>query len=542
VTEDSPIVFDELRHHRNTPMARRAAWWLIGAIGVIVIVIVIAGLRQPTGDPGALTETVYTVPANLSGASMSDVSESWGVDVWRNTSQSQLSGGASLGDLNGDGLDDLVIAGGDVGIFLNDGSRFNLVHGVNGSLPSDALSTAIADLDGDGLGDIVIGTESGDVIVIWGGSWLDSGDVGTAETSRVPGQSMTTGVLPGDLDGDGTPDLVLLGYGSRTVALDTIVFNQGDRTFAPMDLPGSEGKSLAGQIADIDGDGFVDIWITRDLGWKSGADSLYSRDEDGEWNDIASDLGIAMEIDGMGVTVADLTGDGALDGYVSDLGGNEFLVGDGSRFRSRADSGAARIRPPGAAETVVSSSWGTGAADINLDGILDLVVVNGGMPFFDVENKIPRTRIATDDPPAILLGLGNGTYADAWAYGNIPWTGAGRGLALGDIDNDGDTDLVITRLDDSPVVLRNDSVSRTITVVPAEGCSPVGAVVSVATMNGVVTQLLSSTSFGGTHAPGVVVGQPLAGSPISVRWPGGDETDIAAGSADRSTADVGCPP
>ena len=523
-------------------MARRAAWWLIGVIGAILVLIVVAGLRQATGDPGALTEILYPLPADVPAPAISDVSSVWGVDVWKNTSRSQLSGGVSLGDLDGDGMADLVVAGGTVGVFQNDGSRFNLVPGMNTTVPTDALSSVISDLDGDGLGDIVIGPESGNAVVIWGGPWLESGDIAQAETSRIPGGDMTTGVLAADLDADGMPDLVLLGYGSRGSSPDTMLLNEGDRTFTPKVLPGSDGKSLAGQIADITGDGLVDIWITRDVGWRSGSDSLYSRDADGEWRDIAADVGVALEIDGMGVTVADLTGDGTLDGYVSDVGGNEFLAGGGARFTLWVDSGASRIRPPGAGDTVVSSSWGSGATDINLDGIIDMIVVNGGMPFFDVENKIPGTRIELDDPPAILIGLGDGTYADTWPSDAFDWVGSGRGLALGDIDDDGDTDMVITRLDDSPVVLLNDSAAPTVTVRPLFGCSPYGAVVSVPTTRGTVTQLLGSFSFAGGHAPGVTVGYPVPGSQITVEWPGTGVVRAVVPSGDRPTVTVGCTP
>lgn len=535
-------MYDDEPLGRPPAMARRSAWWLIGSIIAIVGLIVFAGLRQPVGDPGALTEVLYALPPEVSDLSITDVSAVWGVDAWKNTSRSQLSGGASLGDLDGDGLNDLVVAGGAVGIFLNDGTRFNLIQGTDAMLPTDALSTVITDLDGDGLGEIVVGPEQGDAVVIWGGPWLDTGDLTRAEMSRFPGGDMTTGILAADLDTNGMADLVLLGYGSRSPSTDMILYNQGDRSFTPSTLPGSGGKSLAGQIADIDDDGLVDIWITRDLGWKSGADSLYSRDGNGEWRDIAEDLGVAQEVDGMGVTVADLTGDGTLDGYVSDLGGNEFLVRSGQRFAPGVDSGASRIRPPGASDTVISSSWASGAADVNLDGVVDLVVVNGGMPFFDVENKVPGTRIELDDPPAILIGLGDGRYADAWPSGAVGWSGVGRGLALGDIDNDGDTDLVITRLGDSPVVLRNDSAARSATVLPASGCQTTGAVVSITTTSGTVTQLLESFSFGGSHAPGVSVGQAVPGSPMTVRWPGGSETELALPSGDRSTVTANCTP
>jgi hypothetical protein len=214
-------------------MARRAAWWLIGAIGAILVLIVVAGLRQATGDPGALTEILYPLPPDVPAPAISDVSTVWGVDVWKNTSRSQLSGGASLGDLDGDGLPDLVVAGGTVAVFLNDGSRFNLVPGMNTTVPTDALSSVIGDLDGDRFGDIVIRPESGNAVVIWGGPWLESGDIAQAETSSIPGGETTTGVLAADLDADGMPDLVLLGYGSRSSSPDTMLFNKGERAFTP---------------------------------------------------------------------------------------------------------------------------------------------------------------------------------------------------------------------------------------------------------------------------------------------------------------------
>jgi hypothetical protein len=456
------------------------------------------------------------------------------------TSRSHLSGGVSLGDLDGDGASDLVIAGGTVAIFINDGTRFALIKDSDTILPSDALSTLIADLDGDGLGDIVIGSEDSEAMIIWGGPWLGSGDMRRAEITSLLGHAMTTGVLAGNLDADATMDLVLLGYETRSAASDTIPYNQGDRSFLAVELPDSGRKSLAGQIADIDGDGVVDIWVTRDLGWRNGPDSLYSRDLAGEWRDIAPDVGVAMEVDGMGVTLADLTGDGVLDGYVSDLGGNEFLERSGWGFVATVKSGALRIRPPGADEGVVSSSWRSGAADVNLDGVVDLVVVHGGMSFSRVENKISGTRIEIDDPPAILIGLGDGTYTDSWPSDAIDWVGAGRGVALWDVDSDGDTDMVITRLKDTPVLLLNDSAAPAVTLRPVDGCSPYGAVVSVATAKGTVTQLLGSFSFAGGHAPGVSIGHPVPGSQISVKWPTISAAPAIVPPGDQSTVTVEC--
>lgn len=168
------------------------------------------------------------------------------------------------------------------------------------------------------------------------------------------------------------------------------------------------------------------------------------------WVDVAPELGLDFEIDGMSIVVADLTGDGILAEYLSDIGENEFVVGTGVGFTPGFGSGAARIRPPGAGEDVVSNSWVSGAVDVNLDGIVDLTVVNGGFPFFDVPIKIDGAGIEMNDPPAIFLGLGGGRYADTWQQSGLGWTGPGRGLAVGDIDNDGDIDFIVTRLEAGP--------------------------------------------------------------------------------------------
>lgn len=98
----------------------------------------------------------------------------------------------------------------------------------------------------------------------------------------------------------------------------------------PTELPIAERFSLAGELIDADADDLLDIWITRDVGWARGGDTVLSRQGEpgGEWVDVAPDLGVALEVDGMGITLADLDGD-----------------------------------------DIVSSTWGTGALDVNLDGV-----------------------------------------------------------------------------------------------------------------------------------------------------------------------------
>ena len=541
--EDAPQ--DQSAEHaggvvRLNPFSRIVVLVPILILVVAAAIVVLGLLRQTNGDPGNLTEPLYHQAQDLPLPRLRNVTDEWGLGNWINTSRSQLSGGAALGDLDGDGLLDLVLAGGTVGIFFNEGSSFVPALGVPGGLGGEMLSTAVTDLDGDGLGEILLGPKQGEVLVVWGDSWARARDFTLAETTTLPGGNQSTGFATADFDDDGLLDIVRIAYGDS--AEDVLFQQTRHRVFEAVTLPSSDGKSLAAEIADVDGDGALDIWVTRDVGWQTGADSLYSRVEDGTWKDVAPSLGVAMEIDGMGVTVADLTGDGILDGYLSDIGENEFLIGTENGFVPGFESGAARIRPPGSDQTVVSSSWASGAADINLDGILDLIVINGGFPFSNVENKIDGTRIEMDDPPAVFLGLGGGRYTDAWPLLGLAWEGPGRGLAMGDIDNDGDTDLVVTRLAAGPILYRNDSTGASITVHPAPGCTAQGAVVSVPTDSGLVTQLLAAHSFLGSHAPGVVVGRPLVGAEILVRWPGQPRTAVAGAVTSGSPVVVSCTP
>ena len=109
-----------------------------------------------------------------------------------------------------------------------------------------------------------------------------------------------------------------------------------------------------------------------------------------------------------------------------------------------------------------------------------------------------------------------------------------------DIDNDGDTDMVITRLDDSPMLLLKNSAAPSVTVRPLVGCGPYGVVVSVATALGTVTQLLGSFSFAGGHAPGVAIGHPVSGSTITLEWPATGVAHAPVPSDDRPTVTVEC--
>ncbi len=499
---------------------------------VVIVVIAVGTLSQgaPVGDPGRTSEpTMPWTPADGTPPTLVDATDAWGLAAWRHHGTIPASGGVAIDDIDDDGAPDLVLAAGERTIMFGGPSGFSELQ-----LPGDAVATAVgtADVDRDGHVDLLFGTATGDDEIWWGGDWLSQRDPERATVTTLAGGEPTSGLLSAELSGDDRPDVLRLTYGPASDGAPDLIWHQrAAREFEPVELPGAS-LSLAAEIADVDGDDLADIWVTRDLGWAKGADSVYSRrgDADGAWHDVAAALGLDLEIDGMGLTVTDLDGDGDLDGYLSDLGDNEVLTSEVGGFRRHFETGAARIRPPDAGVAVISSSWASGAADLNLDGEVDLIVANGGFPTTEVVNKVRDTDVALDDPPAILLGRGDGTFSEVWPELGLDWSGASRGMAIGDIDRDGDSDIVIVNHGGGLVALRNDTSGPSRTLRARPGCDTAGVVAT----SGRHTALIRAHSFLGAHAPEVIFGGV---GPITVS---AEMTAVDNESPERTTMILDC--
>jgi len=476
---------------------------IVSAVAFVVL-LVLEGDRPglDEADPGRRSEAVYSWDGGA--LALVNVTEEWGLDGWINGSDREASGGAVIADFNRDGAFDVVVAGGEGLLFLaRSGGGFVPVDPGVG----DTVAVEAGDLDLDGWVDVVFGRTGGEDMIVWGGNWIN-GD-GLPELMEIPGGEPTSGLVIARLAGEGLPALLRLDYNGP----DRLLLQGPVRSFhqAPP-LPNSDRRSLAASVADVNGDGELDIWITRDVGWQEGGDSLLLGEQAGGFRDATEGIGAGLEIDGMGVTLADLNGDGTIDAYLSDLGDNEVLLGSATGFGPATDTGAARIRPPGSSSEMISSSWASGAADLNLDGVLDLVVANGGFAG-PVANKVLGTRVQGSDPPALFLGLGDGRFADVWESTGLDWEGAGRGLALGDLDGDLDTDIVIVTRDHGLVVLRNDVTGPALAVRAAPGCLSTGGVVRVTGEGQSFAALLGGPTFLGRHAAEAIVG---AGRPVEV--------------------------
>jgi hypothetical protein len=477
--------------------------------------------RAVGADPGRTVETLYDWPGpDETLLELTDVTEEWGLSEFENNADFQATGGVAIGDLDGDGWPDLAVAGRDLFLFYGSRAGTSPAAAPFTTAEGQVAAVGIADLDGDTMNDLLVSVIGGDDLIIWGGLWSASRDPSQAPQTALPGGTQTVALLAADLSGDERPDILRL---SHDPAEPDIIWEQtAPRRFVPEPLPQSFRRSFAAEIIDLDQDGLLDIWVTRDVGWITGADSIYTRrgERDGPWIDVASDMGAALAIDGMGIALADLDGDGDIDAYVTDIGENDILFAGDDGYVPAADSGAGRIRPPGGRTGTVSSSWAVGTGDLNLDGVIDLVVANGGFGDADIVNKISGTEFVDLDAPAMFLGLGEGRFADVWPQLGQPWRERIRGMSLGDLDLDGDADLVFVSSTGGMRVYRNEATGSSVTLVVSDAACGAGFIATVTGPTTYFRSVLVQHPFLSASEPSLTVGTLGGPAEVSVIRPG----------------------
>jgi hypothetical protein len=233
---------------------------------------------------------------------------------------------------------------------------------------------------------------------------------------------------------------------------DSLFRNNGDGTFTDVTkkagVTDPDGFYGLGVIAsDFDDDGRIDIFVAND----STPNFHYRNNGDGTFKEIGFTAGTAVNENGseqgsMGVTVGDYDHDGKFDLFVTNFADeyNTLYHNDGANSFTDL-SYAAKV----AAVSLPHVGWGTKFFDYDNDGWVDLFVANG-----HVYPQLPGYR----QPKLLHRNNGDGTFTEVSAqFGTLLTENrASRGVAFGDLDNDGDVDLVISDLDGQPQLLRND--------------------------------------------------------------------------------------
>ena len=318
--------------------------------------------------------------------------------------------------------------------------------------------------------------------------------------------------------------------------------NDGNGTFAEVsDQSGIARASgtygLGVSTLDFDDDGWTDLYVAND----SNPSALYRNNRDGTFTDIGVRAGCAYSQDGkpqagMGVAIADFDRNGTFDIFKTNFAGDTstLYVNDGHGFcddRTFASGIGLNTRWLG---------WGVGFLDLDLDGWRDLFLVNGHV-YPEVEQL--KTEAGYRQRKIVYRNLRNGRFEDITERLGPPVTTpkAGRGAAFGDIDNDGDVDVVINNVHDAPDLFRADMRGKrhwllVKLVGTTSNRSAIGARLRLTTVEG--TQLEEVRGGGSYYSQNDLrvhfgLGDATKIDRLEVRWPNGATEDWTSLAPDR---------
>lgn len=332
-----------------------------------------------------------------------EISDSSGV---KNATTFGASTGVISGDIDNDGWQDILVTTSQNSpnrLFHNQGDNtFNEIGIAAGFLDSsNASSSSFGDFDADGLLDVYIV------------SYIDSGKI--------------------ILDSMGTP----VGY-EHVCYENRMYHNNGNLTFSEISNSAGTndaGCGLATAFTDYDGDADVDIILVNDFGEWVKPNTVFQNQGGTQYPDIGATVGINSEIYGMGIAVGDYDHDHDLDYYITNIGPNELYQNNNGTFTEVAMSAGVRNMYT---DTFLTTGWGTAFVDYDLDSWEDLVVTNGKIAMADFVGFT-----ADADSDRVFQNNGDGTFTDVSDTLGFTNINRARGLAAGDIDNDGDIDFLV---------------------------------------------------------------------------------------------------
>jgi hypothetical protein len=494
-----------------------------------------------------------------------------------------MSGGVAIADFDRDGLPDIYFVDSLTVATATDpnASRSALYRNLGGGRFEDVTDKAgvgrvgwgmgvcTADVDGDGFEDLYVTSLGGNHLFHNNGNGTFT-DI--AKEAGVAAGGWSTGCGFADYDRDGRLDLFV----SRYVKIDLTnlpAFGEGKsceyRGIAvqcgPRGLPGetdllfhNDGNGHFTEVSekagvhdprgyfglgvawfDVNGDGWPDLYVAND----STPNMLYVNQKDGTFKDVAFPMGVAVSEDGaeqgsMGVALGNFDNGPRPSLFVTNFSEeyNAFYKPDGDRFTDA--SFVTRTGP----SSLPYVGWGTEFLDYDNDGLSDLIVVNGHV--YPQMDQARRGASAGYRQRKLLYhDRGDGTFDEVAAQYGAVLTGerVSRGLAIGDLDNDGRIDVVVNDLDGGPQVLKNvlTPVGHWL-IVSLHGKAPntdaIGAVITVRA-NGVTQTryVRSGTSYisQSEMRQHFGLGAATTTESVDVAWPDGTHASRQGVAADQ---------
>jgi enediyne biosynthesis protein E4 len=353
------------------------------------------------------------------------------------------------------------------------------------STPCFAMGGAVGDYNNDGWPDLYVTCLGGNIL------YRNNGDGSFTDVTAKAGVAdgrWSTGAAFGDYDGDGLADLMvtnyvdfhlddLPGFGSAPFckyrgidvqcgprglrgAGDSLFHNNGDGTFTEVSkaagVSDPNGYYGLGVVwADFNNTGRPDIYVAND----STPKFLYRNEGNGRFKDIGLESGTAVSDDGseqasMGIAIGDYNHTGRPSIYVTNFSDENDLL-----YQNEGDWNFKEVSYPSgvALPSLPWVKWGTSFVDLDNDGWLDLITVAGHV--YPQVDTLPSGG-GYREPKMLQLNQANGSFCDAsdQAGKALMERHVSRGLAVGDLFNDGNMDVVVGDIDGGPMILRNHGI------------------------------------------------------------------------------------
>jgi len=461
-------------------------------IGVMCVVFAACQKQHDAGN--APTDMIGV----CNGITFTDITKAAGI-TWRHCNGAfgmrympEIKGsGCAIIDYNNDGWPDLLFINAQhwpghrvaneptMALYRNnkDGTFTDVTAEAGLAIPMFGMGVAVGDYDNDGWDDIFVTT--------YGTNHLFHNDHGVfkdvSKEARIANDTgWHTSAMFIDYDNDGKLDLFVCSYVNWTVANDLfctngipqktyctpelfsgrtshLYHNNGDGTFTDVTksshIENPNGKALGVAMMDYNNDGYQDIVVACDLAHNM----LFRNNKDGTFMDVGYEAGIACDDlgrtrSGMGIDCGDLDNDGM----------QTIVIGN---FSSEADWVYKQIKTDVFADRAEISGIGPPSidllkfaivfADFDHDGYLDVLGANG-----HIRPEVRQySQITFPEPMQLFRNLGNGKFTEIAHLMQGPLNNeiVGRGIALGDLFNNGNIDVVATSNGNAPEVLRNDT-------------------------------------------------------------------------------------
>jgi enediyne biosynthesis protein E4 len=449
---------------------------------------------------GLLLDAFAASPLSEPGFRLVDVTAQAGIKFRHNSGAyggkllpETLGAGCAFLDYDRDGWQDILLVNGSswpghngerstLKLYRNNrnGTFSDVTRAAGLDLEMYGMGVAVGDYDNDGFPDILITCVGQNRLFknTGKGTFVD-----VTKSSGLAGrQALSTSAIWLDFDRDGLLDLFVCNYVKWSPEHDVfcsldgkhksyctpeayrgetcwLFHNRGNGTFedvtASSGIFDSSSKSLGVALLDHNHDGWPDLLVTND----TQPNKLYRNQHNGTFKDVAVDAGIAFSAEGraragMGVDVADFDNSGksgvAITNFDNEMMGLYRLSDGGNYIDVALQSGIGLASKD-------KLGFGCVFLDANLDGALDLAVVNGHID--DTVRNVSGVGYA--QPPQFFLNRGKGMFLDVAAEvdGGFNQPKVGRGLAYGDFDRDGDLDILITTNNGPAYLYRNDQLS-----------------------------------------------------------------------------------